>query len=155
MEEIHGSWIKFFEDDSKEYGSDLDIQSSKASWSRGRQDKIKEVFLSDGICSLVLTVPNTNWYQFDRYITSLGIGVNTSFRTYRVIQAEIKSFHVDSYLIGFLSNQFFGWAVLSEKEDKAYNYCYQIQKTDIGKWVSLSILKEGRISISFTSKGKI
>ena len=60
-------WLKLFTDGTKEYGSDEAIAKHKASWTLGRLDRIKEVILSHNKKTCSLVVPNTSWYQFDRF----------------------------------------------------------------------------------------
>jgi hypothetical protein len=155
MNETHGSWIKIFKDKSKEYGSDLDIINKNASWSAGKQRDIAEVFLSDGVCSLSFSVPDTEWFQFDRYLAYLSFGTNSSVRTHRVVQAKIKENHIDCFLAASLKDTYFCWAVLDKDKDNEHDYIYQIKENDIGKWITISLVNRKSVSVSFATKGKM
>jgi len=151
-----GSWIKVFKDGTKEQGSDFDIQENKASWTHGRQEGITEVLLSDSLRLVSLSVFDTDWYQFDRYVATIQQGKQTPLRSHRIIQAEIKEHHVGHRVIGTLENKFFTWALVSEKEkvDEEHDYDRPIERDDIGRWISVVLYSNGPVLVSFSAKGK-
>lgn len=150
----HGCWIKIFDDNSKEKGTDIDIKAGTASWSRGRQTDIKEVLLFDGFLGLSLSVPDTKWYQFDRYISPVAVGQQKSLRTARAIQAEINSSHLDKYIIGSTKNSNMSWAIVSD-DRKEHDLKIKVEEKHIGLWLTLVLLCQKSPIISLSNRGKI
>lgn len=145
-----GSWIKSFVDGSIETGSDRDIEEKKASWSKGRLDCIKEVLLIDGFLSCSLSLKNTSWYQFDRFIVPLEVGTNRPLRTHRVIQAEIKEHHVGKYLtIQQPCCSFFCFSLIDTPTD------FKIEQKHIGKWISIILKLRHGPSLKILDKGQL
>ena len=145
-----GSWIKSFVDGSIETGTDGDIEENKASWSKGRLDGIKDVLLIDGFVSCSLSLDNTSWHQFDRFIVPLEIGTNRPIRTHRVIQAEIKPHHVGKYLnINKPCCSFFCCTL----EDTVSEF--QIKEKHVGKWLSVILQLRHGLSVNILNKGQI
>jgi len=144
-----GAWVKFFKDTSPEIGTDLAIEESKASWSRGRQKNITKVQLSDRLSVVTLEVPDTEWYQFDRYHVLFNeLGQQKSIRIARVIQARIQNKHVGRHLL-YNGDTYFFQIKINGKEKG-----YIIEKKDVGKWLTVSIA-DSKISFCFAEKGKL
>ena len=145
-----GAWLKLFKDGSSERGSDSDIAEGKASWSRGRLDGIKSVQLFDRTHCCALTMPNTQWHQYDRYMAMLGAtGNNMSTKTARVVQAEIKPEHIGKAI--HITN--------SARTILVY-LCENIPKGDIlisqehvGLWATVYILNTGKIGFVISQRG--
>jgi hypothetical protein len=148
-----GTWIKTFNDGSIECGSDRDIQNKKASWTRGRLTDIESVkILEKNLCG-ILTIPNTEWHQYDRYMASL-MSVKTpnesqSHRTARVVQAKITPEHVDRYI----HCVHMAGIVLVDLGNEPNNDNILITKDCVGLWITLYILCNGKIGIVICQKG--
>ena len=157
MRQNYGCWIKIFDDNTKEHGSDSDIQAGKASWSQGRLNNIKEVLLFDNGFMIELSIPNTDWYQFDRYLAAVAIGKNVPERTHRVIQAEIKKHHVGNLLVGSIKNHTLFCYLINKDDKKEYDFKVQIEEQHISKWISVVLSKHKRKMpiVLFGDKGKI
>lgn len=149
-----GCWIKIFNDETKEQGSDYEIQTGKSSWSKGRLDGIKEVYLFDGLVMASLAVTDTDWYQFDRYITTVAVGKNKPTKVHRVVQAQIKEHHVGNYFICKISKDNTLWACISE-DGSCYELKKKIIKEDIGRWVSVVLRRHKQPFATLSDKGKI
>lgn len=61
-------WMKFFTDGTKEKGTDADVATRRASWSRGRLDGITYAILS--FAGVVIRVDGTDIWQKDQYVAS-------------------------------------------------------------------------------------
>lgn len=145
-----GAWLKLFIDGSSERGSDLDIAEGKASWSRGRLDNIKSVQLFDKTLCCVLTVPDTNWHQYDRYIAPLGIvGKGISTKTARVVQAEIKPEHLG---MGVTISSSTGVLFVSLCDTPSKNDIL-ISQDHVGLWLTTYILINGHIGFIISQRG--
>ena len=145
-----GTWLKFFNDGTLERGSDVDIDKGLASWSKGRQDNIKSVHLEHNFNTCCLSLPNTQWYQYDRYMAMLGqAGNNVSKRTGRVIQAQIKQEHVGKTLSSMVSK---GITVANLDDTPSENGILISQK-HVGLWVTMYILVNNQIGITICEKG--
>lgn len=142
-----GAWLKLFSDGSSERGSDGDISEGKASWSRGRLRDIDSVYLSDNRFVCVLQVPNTEWYQYDRYMAPLGVvGKNVSIRTARVIQAKIQPEHVGNKI-----HSKFNGGVLFVRFSNAGDTI--ISQEHVGLWITVYILNNGNIDFTICQRG--
>lgn len=130
-----GSWIKVFADKTTEQGHDYLIDQKKASWTQGRQDNIKEVFLSEGLIAVTLEVPETVWYQYDRYSVILSENPYPK-RIARFIQAQISKRHIGQYLCYNNKDIHLVWATV---KPKMVGDRYKIISTDINKWITAEI----------------
>lgn len=144
-----GAWVKFFEDGSHELGTDDQVNSGEASWSKGRLDSIKEVHLTNKVVLASLNVPDTIWHQFDRF--SFSFDTNTSSRLLRVVQAEIKEHHKDMFLLKEWAGKYLFWVSV---ENKNGIESIKITKDDIGKWITLVLPEDGHPYAVITSKGR-
>jgi len=154
-----GGWLKLFTDGSKELGNDEAIIKKMASWSLGRQDNIKEVrlFYNQRVCSL--TVPNTSWYQFDRFSVLVAEGTPKSVRTHRVIQAQICSNHVGQSIICSRTGGHYSWTVIRDllNTDADSSFCYHklINRSHVEKWLTVVLPDKDYPGMTFTTKGKM
>ncbi len=145
-----GAWIKLFKDGSSEHGSDLNIKEGKASWSRGLLDNIKSVQLFDKTYCCVLDIPNTEWYQYDRYLAMLGnVGKNMSSRTARIIQAKITPEHIYKTLC---LTEFPGVLMATLCDDKSKDGIL-VSQEHVNLWVTMYILVHGQIGITISKRG--
>ena len=153
---MHGSWIKFFVDDTKEIGHDLDIENGQASWSKGCLDEIKQVNLSFGMRSTHLVVPNTEWFQFDRFICLLSPeGTHTPTRIARAVQAKITSEHLGKCLSHSKDSGHLFWVEVGEHEGKEDMSCIMISKRHVNRWLTIVIPYNDYPYMSFAPKGKL
>jgi len=152
-----GAWLKLFTDNTKEHGSDKNIALGKASWTNGRLDNINEVRLFNHRQIASLSVPDTSWHQFDRFIAIVFPGTRTSEVTHRVIQAEIKSHHVGLSLVSSRTGDHFFWAIVQDiqnaKEISFFNKL--ITKEHIGKWLTVILPEKDYPAVTFSIKGKM
>jgi len=149
------AWLKIFSNGEKEYGDDIAISLGKSSWSKGRLDDIKEVRLinKERVCSL--SISDTVWHQFDRFVTPLVTdGLNSSHKIFQAVQAEIQSCHVGSFLVSSKSGNNFYWSVLRIEKDGSL-FSKRITDRDIGRWITLVLPCYDFPSIDFSPKGKI
>ena len=143
-----GAWVKFFKNASPEIGTDQAIESGRASWSRGSLHDIVKVQLSDKSLSVILVVPDTEWYQFDRYHAYIGEEKRPkATRVARVIQAEVQKKHIGRDLL--YNNSTYLFEVKINGEDNGY----KITERDVGKWITVSIVGS-KISWCLAEKGK-
>jgi hypothetical protein len=152
-----GAWIKVFEDGSIERGLDSDILNKKASWSKGSLSGIAKVQISEKMTEGLLSVPQTDWHHFDRYIADIScVGKATSQRICRVIQAEIKPQHIGAYLCYNIKDQRFVWASVANSFSKqdAQNVI-QITNDLVGKWISLCVSSSGNNFVWIGERGKL
>ena len=152
-----GSWQKIFVDGSTEDGHDKKIARGEASWSKGRLDGIVEVNLSEGIVFCVLTVPNTKWHQFDRYVIPACEGTHTPTRIYRAVQAEVQEHHVGMFVVCQHANGRFFWAIVAHSKAPETDYCFNkpITEAQVGKWVTVVLPQRGSPFMSFAPRGRI
>jgi hypothetical protein len=152
-----GAWVKLFVDGSKEHGSDQEIAKGNASWSRGRLDGIREVrlFGKTQVCSL--SVPNTLWHQFDRFIVVVSEGTPQPIKTHQVAQAEIKDIHVGLSLVGSNNGGCYFWTMVQDirQSNKNSFLCKLIEEEDVGKWLTVVLPSRDYPRITFSTKGKI
>jgi putative ribosome biogenesis GTPase RsgA len=143
-----GSWVKLFCDGTKEFGSDFLIRCKKASWSRGRLTDIQSVFVEEGGVASCLTVPNTEWHQFDRYLVILeSSGKQRSTLFAKVIQAKVTEEHVGKYIS---SSKIDSVVYFSVEEKKSG---IMITSEDVDKWLTVAI-KNKSINVFLGSKGQ-
>lgn len=154
-------WIKYFTDGSIEEGFDYQIDANQASWTKGKLKNIKSVNIIGEGYNCTLEINNTEWYQFDRFITA--VGSDSSSRVLRVIQAQIKEHHIGKYLL-FRSNEQYHKDILvihksKEIKDlslyKTVNYLYLDDKF-LNQWISIvGNTNQESYSIIITQKGKV
>jgi len=146
-----GAWVKYFQNGSSEIGSDLNIQAEKASWSNGKLKDIYKVQLSEGVRSVILKVCDTEWYQFDRFISFLE---NTNeikpTRSARVIQAKVQKSHKDQY-VTYSNQSACEWVIV---QDDIEENGILIKQEHINQWITVVLFANGKIDICFSDKGK-
>lgn len=148
-----GAWLKLFTDGTKESGSDQEIKWGQASWSSGRLHDIQEVRLFAGRFVCCLTIPNTSWHQFDRFKVAVAEGMQSSFRTHRVIQAKICSHHIGQHIMCSNSGSYYFWAIVGDGRD-----CFfikQITEHHVDKWVTIVLPSGDFPYMNFSDKGKM
>ena len=143
------AWIKVFNDGTREVGTDESIRQNKASWSRGKLNDIKSVQIFEGQFGIRFTVEDTEWHQFDRFVSFLGQIGDQCNRVFRCIQAQIKQKHIGKYIIINKIEPVY----LISLGDMETNF--KITKEYIGKWISCAILPSGKITIAISDKGRI
>jgi len=145
-----GAWFKIFTDGSRESGTDGQIESGKASWSRGRLDSIDYVILINDVSSAILKAPDTEWHQFDRLIVGLGgQGQVTPTRVARVVQAKILPHHVGMSVVRHADTSHFDFYELYHS-----NEGFLITKNYLGKWITI-VVRKNSVSINISDKGKM
>lgn len=144
-----GFWRKYFYDKYPETGTDKSILLKRASWSRGNLDNISSVLLSNDKRSIFVSAPNTEWYQFDRYLLDTGIG--KPIRIYRTIQFLIEKHHINKALYYNKDGNRFD---LSDKCLLLTPYLFEITKEFLDLWVTI-LLYENYIKICISPKGKV
>lgn len=149
-------WIKYFSDDTTEIGLDSAIKANIVSWSKGQLNNIREVKLLAGTHSCLLSVPNTKWHQFDRFIISVTEGIHKPIRTHQVIQALIEDIHLDKNIACSRGAKYSRWvAIVDDSELKEDTFLKKVNKSLIGKWITLIVPSKGLSYVVFTDKGKI
>ena len=152
-----GAWIKFFADNSLEHGRDKDISKGEASWTQGRLNDIIEVRLFNELLSCSLSALNTCWHQFDRFSVVVSEGTQQSIRTHRVVQAEIKPYHIGFLLMSSHTGGNYSWVIVQDlrHSKKAYSFCKLLTEKDVGKWLTLILPDKDYPRITFSTKGKM
>jgi len=152
-----GAWVKLFDDGTEEYGSDEKIAQRKASWTNGRHNGIKTVKLFNLQQIATLSVPNTSWHQFDRFIVTVAVGTQQPQVTHRVVQAEIKPHHIGQSLVCSRTGERFFWAVVQDMKDAEPNSFFykQIAKNHIGKWLTVILPERDYPAVTFSTRGKM
>lgn len=153
-----GAWIKFFEDGSSEHGHDLEIKNKTASWSQGKLSDIAKVQISERMNEALLSIPKTEWHQFDRYEALIsGIGKAESTRVARVIQAKIGIQHLGMYLCYNIKDQRFLWANISSCPPELDGSQEHIKITDVflNKWISICISSTKKGLLWVGERGKL
>jgi len=145
-----GSWLKLFNDGTSERGSDVAIKKGLASWSKGRQDDIKSVHLEHNFNTCCLSVPNTHWYQYDRFMAMFGkTGSDVSQRVGRVIQAQITQEHVGKTLSCMVSKGI----TVANLDDTPSENGILISQEHVNLWVTMYILVNNQIGITICERG--
>ena len=154
-----GGWIKHIYGNQKEYGTDDLIEKKLASWSKGKLESIHGVTLfndSQFVCNL--SVPLTEWHQFDRFcMIASNTGAETR-RLARVVQAKITEQHIGMNLYECKSNV--------NNKSSVYYFLKQLDvghggdqillPYTIGKWLSMILLPENKSIIQIADdKGSI
>ena len=139
-------WIKIFSDYSIENGSDYNIINNNASWTKGRLVDIGSVNLFFVNKLVSVCAPNTEWYQFDRYLSLLISNTTQNNRVARIVQFKINKDISNKYIhIYKYSNNRVTIYVSSRKSDiKLDNY--------LNKWVSVILEKNGNINMRLSDK---
>lgn len=151
-----GSWLKLFTDGTSERGSDKDVDSHKASWTLGRHKGLCEVRLFHDLKTCSLSVPDTNWHQFDRFSVIVSEGRQEATRTHRVVQAEIFSSHIGLYLICSNSYSYYSWTVVRDLRDTdAKLFHRRLTKKHAGQWLTLILPAQGYPMTTFSVRGKM
>lgn len=145
-----GSWVKIFSDGSSEEGHDFLIDKGEASWSRGKLSDIREVFLSAGLSASVLEVPNTEWYQFDRYMAFM-MNESKPVRKARYVQAKILPEHVGMYLCYNNRDIRLVWA--SVKGTSSGSNCRPIVSKDVGQWLTVRVSHREQPAVFLAERG--
>jgi hypothetical protein len=144
-----GAWVKVFKDGTSERGSDLDIINKKASWSKGRLKNIVSVSLFDKNKCCVLSVSETDWYQYDRYMAMLGgTGENMATRVARIVQARLQNKHLGKKIQIVKS---IGITVVDLSDNIDSNFV--ISKEHIGQWITIYLLVNGKSGVIISEKG--
>lgn len=145
-----GAWVKLFSDGTQEIGTDDDVNSGIASWSKGRLTDIREVQLTNIVTLASLSVPDTNWYQFDRY--TFDIIENHAKRIFRVIQAEIQNKHVGMWFNQSWAGKYMFWASVNGNDPTAeLSMC--IPPDLIGSWATIVLHEFAPPFAIFTKRG--
>ena len=133
-----GYWVKTFVDGTNEYGSDTDVLSGIASWSRGKLYNIHKVSLTEGSKSIIICGSGDYW-QSDDYESVFPYSASTRIR--RRIERKIKE-----------SDKFFTSIIYSHtdllkstlkisfnKKDQPYEEEHIITKDMHNKWLITEI----------------
>ena len=147
-----GYWTKHFLNGSKETGTDRAINNKEASWSRGKLESIQEVVLSDHLIIATLFVPNTSWYQYDRYEFYSGTGETK--RVARIIQAEITSDHLGLFFACVKNHLGMYYASLEDFVIEDSIFCKEILDKDIGLWATIKLRHNNLPLVTIDGKGK-
>lgn len=142
------AWIKYFNDGSVEIGSDDLIKEKKASWTNGKLSNISKVSISGFSKNAILDIPNTEWFQFDKYL--LHLEDSSPFRIARIIQAQIKEPFINQYLC-YNKNK----SDLFYLSNKRIKFSKKIEKDMLGKWISIVILDNKIDSFIVPNKGSL
>lgn len=148
-------WVKHFTDETKEYGIDRYIAQGKASWTKGRLSDIKQVEIITLNNNSILSVPNTEWFQFDRFEITMDSYKPEPVRTHRAVQALLKSFHGEM-LLGYNKNaRCHEWHIIDYKTAKlgSYQFVKHMRPHCVGKWITVVSPKNNVPYIKFGSKG--
>jgi hypothetical protein len=144
------AWIKIFKDGSSEHGTDLEVDTGKASWTKGRLDSIVEVQISNKAIVACLTLSETEWYQFDRFIIDFDTQEKT--RVFKVIQGKITRKHVGKYLRETHINTCMYNFFLDNKTSSDRDIF--ITKDMVDLWVGVSLPEIGTPCVCVSEKGK-
>lgn len=136
-------WIKYFTDGSIAEGLDDQVDAKEASWSKGQLENIRSINVIGNRYNFILEIENTEWHQFDRFITV--VGSDSSIRQLRVIQAKIQEHHLEKYLLfrthSNLSNR--GMIMINPTKDiqdsssfKTIN-AYLLDNRFLNKWITV------------------
>lgn len=157
----YGGWIKKFYDQQEEYGFDCLIKDKKSSWSKGKLSDIESVFVfnKDSHIQYGLSVPNTEWHQFDRFCSIMnGSGDNISCRTARVIQAKIVSDHIymnlTKHKVKTTDNKIKYYFFLESMEPGREGDSVITQQA-VGKWLSLILLPDDKCAVQLSKRGTV
>jgi hypothetical protein len=157
------TWMKIFTDGTREPGSDIDIDTGRASWSRGKLENIESCVLTGFGSQISLEIPNTDWHQFDRMEVPVATGKHESIRRGRVLQAQIKVEHVGCFIQELYTGRYLDkgdpvrkrwFSILEELEASSpVNSDYiEIRPKHLDKWFTV-MLDDVGIHISFSDKG--
>lgn len=148
---MHGVWTKLFDDGSSETGTDFQITTGKASWTRGRLEGIKEVQLANEVLLASLSVPNSSWNQFDHFIVKVNKEQPIPIRLFRVVQAEVKEHHKGMFLLKKWNGNYIFFVSVTPLEGVD-----SILITDlmVGKWITLILPERGLPSMNISERGK-
>jgi hypothetical protein len=103
-------WVKYFRDESIEYGYDQDVDGGRASWTRGKQDDMCGVSVRSGDITIYLMAENgekAKFWQSDDYEVILGnrkptrvvrrIEQKVGDKTWRIIEIDLKTRETREY----------------------------------------------------------
>jgi len=147
-------WVKFFGDDTKESGSDQEIEAGVASWSKGRLDGISCVRLFNLFNVCVLKVPDTEWHQFDRFVVEANPGTHKPVRTHMVVQALLKEQHVGCLMVCDRGTSHRLRVEIKKKNGKR-KFIKEITERDVGRWITLVAPSKGLPYVAFADKGRL
>jgi hypothetical protein len=150
-----GAWEKVFSDRTFEIGRDEDVNNNRASWSKGRLDDMVACWLLGFMCKILITIPDTEWHQFDRYEVPLAVGSHNGRRIIRVLQAKIQPEHKDCVIQYSIEGEFDHLQKFEfSKEPSGDAPSILIEEEHVGKWFTVTIDFNGTIRFCFTDKGK-
>lgn len=103
-------WVKYFRDGSTECGYDQEIDTGKASWTRGRQDDMCGVAIRSGDITVYMMAEDgekCKFWQSDDYEVILGnrkparvarrIEQKVGDKTWRIIEIDLKTHDTREY----------------------------------------------------------
>jgi hypothetical protein len=156
-----GGWIKRLYDNQEEYGFDDLIKSKKASWSKGKQSNIESVILfnKNSCIRYRLSVPNTEWYQFDRFCNIFNSSGDPIIkRMARVVQAKIQVEHIAMNLkkhkTKTTDNKIEYFFFLESLKPGLEGDSILTQQA-VGKWLSLILLPDNSHAVELSERGKV
>jgi hypothetical protein len=111
MQTVPYGWVKHFADGTAEVGSDEAISAGKASWTRGRQNGIVAVSLSDGPVVVYLTTDGDDpgkFWQSDDYEVTFGktspvlikrrIQLKVGDKSWKTIEIDTQTHEITEYI---------------------------------------------------------
>ena len=140
-------WLKSFKDHSNEIGTDLMIENKEASWSKGRLEGITSVEIFNKNVIVLLTMENTDWYQYDRFeVNEEGLHK----KIFTAVQAKIKEEH--KFISKISSSYFYSFIVSKVSSSDTII----IEPNWINQWITL-VLPDKNLPFAIISmdKGKI
>lgn len=142
---MNNGWIKKFEDDTVELGYDSLIEEKKASWTRGRQDRITCVRLrhDDLFISIKSDVPG-EYHQYDEYESS-AFGETKLIERVIMCKADDRFYYNHAWLgkttlTAILKPRGEGtiiWGKDSRGDEVVSGYASKIDPNNLNKWLAV------------------
>ena len=140
-------WMKFFNDGTKEKGTDADIANRNASWSRGRLKGIKAAIIN--YAGTIIKVYGTDIWQKDQFVSHMNLPGRKIARS-----LGVRIMYDDVGKLAYIKHEGNHVYVL-DLVDKLEDHAIVIEPEDVGKWLVLKISRVGTVGLSVEEKYRV
>lgn len=140
-------WMKFFNDGTKEKGTDADIASRSASWSRGRLKGIKAAIIT--YAGTIIKVYGTDIWQKDQFVSHMNLPGRKIARS-----LGVRIMYDDVGKLAYVKHEGNHVYVL-DLVDKLEDHAIVIEPEDVGKWLVLKITRAGSVGLYLEEKYRV
>ena len=140
-------WMKFFDDGTKEKGTDADIGNRRSSWSQGRFEGINSALIT--YADTIIRVYGSDIWQKDQYVAHMNLPGRRIARS-----LGVRIMPEDVGKLAYVKDEGHHIYVL-DLADELEGHAITIEPWDEGKWLVLKISQSGAVGLYLEEKYRV